>query len=179
MERRCFGYSPTVILIIYTAVEIKSLVELGKKYQWEKPGQCPNCKGWRLWGHGFVLRYFEFWDAGVWVRRYRCPLCGAVHTMRPDAHYRGFVYTVSTILQSLKTKIRKGCWLLSPSRQVQQYWWRGFRKQLSYSGRPTLQTVEALSWLIDSTIIPGSHSLKYREISGPLESPHRYFACPP
>jgi len=44
------------ILILHVRVDEKRLRENGKLYPW--PRRCPRCGG-RLWGHGYVPRYFE------------------------------------------------------------------------------------------------------------------------
>jgi hypothetical protein len=46
----------------------------------------PSMRGPRLWGHGHVPRYLDALVEPVWVKRWRCPVCRAVHTLRPDTH---------------------------------------------------------------------------------------------
>ncbi|MFQ6069924.1 MAG: hypothetical protein ACE5LC_05290 [Candidatus Aminicenantales bacterium] len=54
------------------------------------------------------------------MKRYQCPDCSAVHTVRPQGYYRGFQYSVLTILGSFLSWIVHGCGLRSLHRQAQQ-----------------------------------------------------------
>jgi len=61
------------------------------------------------------------------------------------------------------------------SRQIQQYWWKGFRKQAARnSGIPDVS--EALRELIHHPIIVSTHSLKYIEMTPVVYPPYRIFA---
>ena len=102
-----------LLLVLHVAVDVQRLVELGKKYPWPRPERCLSCKSSRVWGHGYVQRYFEGFVRPLWIRRLRCPDCRTVYTLRPDLFYRGFRYSVRTILSSLTTKITDGFWLPS------------------------------------------------------------------
>jgi len=42
-----------------------------------------------LWGHGYVERYFGELSERIPLKRWRCPDCCAVHTVRPDNYWRG------------------------------------------------------------------------------------------
>jgi hypothetical protein len=97
-------------LILYFSVDVKTLFEKGKDYQWEKPEICPKCKGNRLWSHGFVQRYFEGLTNALWVKKYRCPDCESVHTCRPEGFFKKFIYSVNTISSCLKSKIEDYLW---------------------------------------------------------------------
>jgi len=112
------------LLILYSAVDVKQLYELGRSYPWEKPARCPACRGGRLWGHGFVLRYFEPFEEPAWIKRYRCPDCGAVHTMRPDTYLQGLRYPLTIILLCLFIKSCSNRFASSLAYQLQQAWWK-------------------------------------------------------
>ena len=148
------------LLILHFAVDVKRLVREGKEYPWERPRRCPSCGGLRLWGHGYVLRYFEDLAFGLWMKRYRCPDCRSVHTCRLDGFYRGFRYSVSSILHSLHSRIVEGRWLRSNSRQCQQYWWRGFRLQASRLRNVINPGLSCLAALIRSGHIPSTHCVE-------------------
>lgn len=148
------------LLILRFAVDVKRLVEEGKDFPWPRPERCPRCEGRRLWGHGYVLRYFEGWSEGIWVKRYRCPDCRAVHTLRPERFYKGFHYSIWTILLSLLSKIVKNRWLKCLTRQAQQYWYKGFCFQASrYSNRKD-PDIGVLRELFDQALIPVTHSFQ-------------------
>ncbi len=61
----------SIPLILFVSVAIKSLVELGRRYEWPKDLVCPEC-GSRLWGHGFVQAWFDGCPQAVRLARYRC-----------------------------------------------------------------------------------------------------------
>jgi hypothetical protein len=94
------------------------------------------------------------------MKRYRCPDCGAVHTGRIQEFYKGFHYSISSILLSLLSKIIHNQWLKDLTRQVQQYWYKGFCFQACrYSNRKD-PDIEVLRELFNQTIIPVTHSFQ-------------------
>jgi hypothetical protein len=158
-------------LILYLSVNLHEVSRAGKGFSWARPFGCPRCNGARLWGHGYVERYFEELDGPVWMKRWRCPECGAIHTARPLEYWRGFWASSSTILASLWTRVEKHRWLESLSRQRQEYWWRGLE-----ISRVVAAMAEGLEELLDAGTIIATHSLLYREIRYTGEPPHRIFA---
>ena len=146
-------------LILHFAVDVKRLGQEGKDFPWPRPERCARCEGRRLWGHGYVQRYFEGCSEGIWVKRYRCPDCGAVHTLRPDGFYRGFHYSIWTILVSLLNRIIHSRWLKCLSRQAQQYWFNGLRFQASRYSNCKDPGAASLG-LFSQNIIPVTHSLQ-------------------
>jgi hypothetical protein len=145
-------------LVLHIGVDVQRLLELGKKYPWPRPGRCLSCKSVRLWGHGYVLRYFEDFARPLWIRRFRCPDCHTVYTLRPDLFPRRFRYSLRTILSSLMRKITDGCWLPSLPRQNQQYWFKGLALQ-SVRFKNVLSPDRAtVNEIMLSGFIPSSHS---------------------
>ena len=149
-----------LLLVLHVAVDVQRLVELGKKYPWPRPARCLSCTSSRLWGHGYVRRYFEGFINPLWIRRLRCPDCGTVYTLRPDLFYRGFRYSVRTTLSSLVSKITDHCWLPFLPRQNQQYWYRGLRIQALRLKNVVSPDVDALEEIVCSGFIPVSHSFE-------------------
>jgi len=88
------------------------------------------------------------------MKRWRCPDCCAVHTVRPEQYWRAFLSPWYLILASLSVKLLHQRWLTLSSRQRQQYWMRGYRKQQQIAGG--LAGVEQLR---DAGIIVATHSL--------------------
>lgn len=127
-----------------------------------------------MWGHGFVERYFDGVVDAVWVKRWRCPDCRAVHTMRPRSHWRGFWATAAVVATVLGRKLAGQGWLRDFSRQRQQYWWRGYQIQSRFSG-----TVVGLPQLLADGVIAATHSLTHRAICGLGAPVHRIFAVTP
>ena len=114
-------------LILHFAVDVKALFSCGKRYCWPRPARCRVCSGSRLWGHGYVPRYFEgFWDA-LWVKRFRCRDCFSVHTCRPSGFLKGIRFSGEVVSEGLHSKIEEGRWHSLASRQNQQYWYRCLR----------------------------------------------------
>jgi hypothetical protein len=131
-------------LILYLKVDVKELRDLGREYPWEKPAHCPACHGIRLWGHGFVLRYFEPFEDLIWVKRYRCPDCGSVHTFRPHPYLRAFRHPLPVILLCLFVKAVTSTWTKDLCRQIQQSWWRTLHRAASRNANITLADMPTL-----------------------------------
>lgn len=112
------------LLLLYCAVDVKALFEMGKRYPWLRPPRCPKCAGGRLWSHGFSPRYFEGINEPLWIKRYRCPDCEAVHTCRPDQYFKRYRFPVVSVVMSLMNKIIHGRWVRCISRQNQLSWYR-------------------------------------------------------
>jgi hypothetical protein len=149
----------TIFLVLHVAVDVQGLVKLGKKYPWPRPERCLSCSSSRLWGHGYVQRYFESLTQPLWIRRLRCPDCHTVYTMRPDLFPQRFRYSLKTILSSLMTKIAEGCWLPFVPRQNQQYWLKGLRFQAQRFETVPSPDTDTVQGIISSGFIPASHSL--------------------
>jgi len=145
----------------------------GKLYPWPRPCRCPRCGGLRLWGHGYVSRYFDDTVQPVWVKRWRCVECGAVHTLRPHTHWRRFWAPIALICMCLRAKIEGGRWEADTSRQRQQYWWRGYRIQSLIDGSPATK----LATLMADGIIAATHSFSQRTIIPWPEAPHPSLAA--
>jgi ribosomal protein S27AE len=111
----------------------------------------------RVWGHGYVARYFDGEPERLWMKRWRCPACGAVLTVRPSTHWRRFLCPWWLILASLMQKVLQGRWLSLCGRQRQQYWGTGYLKQRQLAGG--LVGIEALH---EMGIIVATHSLTDR-----------------
>jgi hypothetical protein len=161
-------------LIVYLSVDCNKISSAGKAFRWPRPSQCPNCWGLRLWGHGYVSRYFDGQPEMLWMKRWRCPECAAVHTSRPIEYWRGFWAQAATIYASLRERIENRRWLQELPRQRQEYWWKGFG--ITQLVRGAHVDVELL---LSSNLIVATHSLSYREICYAGEPPHRIFAFTP
>ncbi|MEK7375761.1 MAG: hypothetical protein AABZ57_01145 [Candidatus Margulisiibacteriota bacterium] len=107
----------------------------------------------------------------MWLKRYRCVDCRAVHTLRPKTHWRRFQIALSTIIESLRTKIVDNCWLKGHPRQRQQYWFRGVKIQLARRNSNTIKfAFKDLRSLLSQNIIAATHSFKWFQmmLQGPL-----------
>lgn len=140
-------------------MDFKLLKSAGKDYPWVRPSRCPRCLCCGLWGHGYVSRYFEEAQGPHPMKRWWCPGCHAVITMRPLPYWRRFLAAIETIRRSLEAKLEGGHWIAGASRQRQQYWWRGFRKQSHFDG-----VARSLAELLEAGVIAATHSTIYREV---------------
>lgn len=129
-------------MILIYRIDLEELQASGKDFPWKKPNSCPSCGGVRFWGHGFVLRYFHKYTAGMWLKRYRCPDCRAVHTVRPEEYSPGFQYPWKEIQSSLEQKLRGLKYRKDLSRQCQQYWMKAFQFQRTrFSNWPVTSSI--------------------------------------
>ncbi len=93
------------------------------------------------------------------MKRWRCPECHAVHTLRPETHWRRFWAPWALIVLCLRGKLEGKHWGEGFARQRQQYWWQGFRIQSHLEG-----TQRALDALLPEGVIVATHSLSDRAI---------------
>lgn len=124
------------ILIFFVAVKIKEVFALGRKYPWPRPVMCPRCNDNRVWGHGFVLAYFDGFCEGILLRRYRCPGCGCVIRLRPSGYFPRFQASIDTIRLCLSQRLTLGRWPPGLFRSRQRHWLRALRRRtIAYLGK--------------------------------------------
>ena len=163
------------ILLLHIRVLLEDIQLLGRRFPWKKPTRCPRCYNRRLWGHGFVLRYFASCTEGLWLRRWRCPDCRAVHTTRPAEYPPGSAYPAELRNRSIFTKLNGGTYLPEVPRQNQQYWKRAFEFTIRWAEN----WPSAKDFLKQQVIVahqPVSFSIKYRVIPSGLDPPYLDFA---
>jgi len=106
------------------------------------------------------------------MKRWRCPDCGAVHTVRPHTHWRRFLAPWWLIVAGLVQKVVHGRWLSLAGRQRQQYWRVGYLKQRQASGG-----LAGVMELVEAGIVAATHSLTDRWSPLPEGTPHRRLAA--
>ena len=111
------------MILAYT-VSLPCLIKQQKDYPWKRPSECPRCKGAKLWGHGYVLKYFNSSPVAVFVKRWRCPACSLTITCRPASYWRRFQESISNIFTALSFRIRMGRWPPFVPRQRGGHWLR-------------------------------------------------------
>ena len=150
------------IMIIFAALNLKKIFKLKEKYPWPRPEICPNCMAHKVWGHGFVLAYFDGFASGILIRRYRCPNCSTVFRMRPVGYLPRFQATLETIRSSICNKEMKERWLSGLNRTRQQHWFRGIvRRAKAFLGNTWKDgMVKAFDYFISKIINPVSRSFK-------------------
>ena len=151
------------LLILQIPVSIKEIFRLGrgKEFPWPRPEQCPRCGHCRLWGHGFVLAYFDgYWQA-FWLRRYRCPKCRGILRLKPSGYLPRFQSSIETIRQSLAYRFYHHLWPPGSSRQRQGHWLRSLLRKagvyLGFSGWEAFD--ETFDQLFSLGINPVSRSI--------------------
>lgn len=147
-------------MVLHVSADVKKIDELGKAYPWPRPERCPCCKSPRIWGHGYVHRYFEGFIRPLWIKRYRCPDCHTVCTLRPDLFYMRFRYPLWIILHSLTARILYHRFVTCVPRQNQQYWYKGLIFQASGIRNVLSPDLLTLRDIISRNTIPASHSFK-------------------
>lgn len=149
-----------LFVVLHVSVNVKELYELGKKYPWPRPKQCLSCRSSRIWGHGYVQRYFEGFVHPLWVKRYRCPDCHTVYTLRSDLFYMRFRYPLWIILYSLIIRILYHRFIPCVPRQNQQYRYKGLIFQASRMRTVLSPDIQTIKDILSRNTIPASHSLK-------------------
>lgn len=116
-------------MIILIVVDFKELFVLEKKYPWLRPVACDKCGG-KIWGHGYVWRFFAQAPNGCWVKRYYCPDCGCVITIRPVGYWPRFFQGSENIRQALSYRLAQAKWPPGLNRQTGGYWLRALNEQV-------------------------------------------------
>ena len=118
-------------MIICVSVNLKCLFKHQQKYRWPRPTVCPQCRISGLWGHGFVLAYFDGLAAGVFLRRFRCPHCGCVIRLKPKGFFRRFQASIATIRSSLTSRLTGTGYLAGISISRQRHWLNGLVRNVT------------------------------------------------
>jgi hypothetical protein len=113
---------------------VKELFRLGTDYPFHRPERClrEGCKRKKIWGHGFVFLCIEGYAEPLPFRRWRCPACKCVYTMRPCGYWTRHRAPVWTIAEALRYRITQGFWkkTLGFSRQRQGHWLRALKTNI-------------------------------------------------
>lgn len=98
------------LMIYFVAAQLKDIFEQGKDYPWVPPAACLKCNHCKVWGHGFVPRFFDGFVACLYLKCYRCPQCHCVMTTRPDTHFSRIRCCKETIRFVLSLRTTTGRW---------------------------------------------------------------------
>jgi hypothetical protein len=120
------------ILSLFILMCVKEIFKQGKDYPFYRPEHCGRCGNAKVWGHGFVPLWIDGCHEALWFRRWRCPACGCVHTIRPLGYWARHHAPMHVIITGLSHRLKYGFWLktLGPSRQRQGHWLRALRKNI-------------------------------------------------
>ena len=152
-------------MIIFVEANLKEIFNLKKNYKWPRPKICPECKGHKVWGHGFVLANFDGFKCGLYIKKYRCPDCRAVIRMRPKGYFPRFQTSIKTIRSSILNKSSGNGWIKNLCRSRQQHWFRALiRKVNAFLGNNCKNSVvENFDYFISKKISPVCRSFKSAE----------------
>ncbi len=148
-------------LVIFVRAKVKQIFRMGKDYLWSRPKGCPRCKGNRLWGHGYVLAYFDGFSDGIYLRRYRCPDCGCVIRLRPAGYFARFQAPIADIRFRILHRLQTGRWPPGLSRSRQDHWFRAFLRRVeAFLGRKWNKSLsEAFDYFLMCSVHPVSRSI--------------------
>ena len=155
------SYSEIHQLLIYLSVDLNELFSLGKEYPWPRPERCPSCFGNRLWSHGYAARNFDGFAKALWVKKYRCPDCRSVHTIRPTGYMSFVQASVFKIYFSLAIKIIFGFWFLDFCSRRQRYWLFTFKRKICRPGNVDYDDPVAMFNALTSAFILFEKSLPF------------------
>jgi len=121
-------------LSLFFMMCVKEIFRLGKDYRFPRPERClrEGCGSSRIWGHGFVLRYLDGYAEPLWFRRWRCPDCGCVYTIRHADYWSRHHTPIQNIIAGISHRITHGFWDRTSglSRQRQGHWLRALLKNI-------------------------------------------------
>ncbi len=148
-------------MILHVFVELHDIFKQGSDYPWKRPAVCPGCNCHKVWGHGFVVAYFDGYADALHIRRYRCPDCKCVIRLRPGGFFNRFQASIATIRSSVSHHLHNGNWLPDISRTRQAHWYRALRRRvLAYFGSfSKTRPDEAFDWLVARGVTPVSRSI--------------------
>lgn len=118
-----------IVFLTKTAFEISKFTP---DFKWPDC-QCEKCSK-KMWGHGFVSRFFESLNVSVRIKRLRCPVCGIVITFRPAEYYSAFRSETKSIFEALDARLKSGFWPVGFPRQRGWYWLKLFKVSLLMAG---------------------------------------------
>ena len=117
-------------MIIKVKADIKQIFKLGKKYKWQKPAKCHHCKESTIWGHGFVLSFFDGFGQGLYLKRYRCPYCHTVFKLKPQGYFNRFQADIKLIFSSIMNRVCRIRYLPQLSWSRQHFWFTALKRNI-------------------------------------------------
>ncbi len=118
-------------MVIGVTLRLEDLFRQGKDFKWERPQACPKCEG-KLWGHGFVSRYFQGFPGVLWIQRYRCVGCKTVLVFRPLGFWPRLQSSIEAVFEILLARLRARRWPRGVPRQRGGHWLTGFLRCLRH-----------------------------------------------
>lgn len=107
-------------MILSCDVSITDLKAQGKEFIWIRPC-CSRCKS-KVWGHGYVRRFFNQVKNFLFIKRWRCPNCFLIITCRLINYWRRYQESIETIFNTLKHRSIHLTWPPWCTRQRGGHW---------------------------------------------------------
>ena len=116
-------------MIINQEINIVDVFRLEKGYEYIRPEQCPRCNCFKIWGHGYVERYFDGYDTCLYLKRWICVDCGCVISIRPLNYFARHHSITPIIFSTLEQRISTGFWSRDSgiTRQRGGHWLRALK----------------------------------------------------
>ncbi len=112
----------------HATVDLNKVSAQGKNFNWKRP-KCPKgCP--KMWGHGYILRYYSRYPHCIYIKRYRCPSCGAVVTLTPNEFWEKYQSSIFDIYNAIKIRLTSYKWPPWVTRQRAGHWMRKFLSHL-------------------------------------------------
>jgi hypothetical protein len=112
-----------------------------------------------LWGHGFVMAYFDGFTHGLFLRRFRCSDCKCIIRMKPKGYFRRFRASITKIRSCLSVRLSGSTWLKELSGSRQRHWLSALRrKTMAFFGTNT-DLMNSFDQLIRMGRIPVSRAI--------------------
>jgi hypothetical protein len=131
LKKRDFKIPQNVKMILNVKADIKQILKLGKKFKWQKPEKCDHCNETTLWGHGFVISFFDGFEQELYLKRYRCPYCHTVFKLKPLGYFKKFQADARTIFSSILKRVYKGRYLPGISWSRQHFWFTALKRNIN------------------------------------------------
>ncbi len=104
-----------------TNLKLTEIEASGKQFEWIRPAMCSRCES-KVWGHGYVQRFFNQIKDFIFLKRWRCPVCKIVITCRPIEYWRRYQESIDLIFEALKYRTKNLTWPPSTTRQRGGHW---------------------------------------------------------
>lgn len=158
-KNRSFTTSKRGVMILSVRAKLNEISNLGRKFNWEKPHRCPRCGSVRLWGHGFVMAYFDGFSNALWLRRFRCPDCRCIVRMKPEGYFRRFQASIGVIRSCLTRRLTTGQWCPGRSTSRQRHWLSALRSNIAAVLGTGADLMTGFNRLILRGIVPVSRGI--------------------
>lgn len=119
-------------MVVAINATVLDLANFDKFFKWPEL-TCEKCSR-KMWGHGFVSRYFEGVSHLIRIKRLICPDCGMVVVFRPREFWPRFRSSIEEIYDALITRLQSGFWPVGFKRQRGWHWLASLMRAVLMAG---------------------------------------------